>query len=507
MRETTKSHPIRIFRKDYERFMRPGMIGVDIGGGDDPLRSPSGAPYPTYDIDKGDAQYLDKLSDSSLDFLYSSHCLEHLVNLDIALSNWNRVLKRGGYVYITIPDFTIYEHHNWPSKYNGDHKQTFSLSLSRKFVGRDNHFGPQELTDLFKRSGFKLVRMEMEDQDYNYSDTSGKDQTLGSRVAQINIVLKKPTDHEFLPGVLRAFGTGEYSDFICDFPAGLGDVINTIYKTKNYTALETITKKTHVVIRSHNPFIEELFLNHPNRHLMIINNITYLEPKTVDYMFHGIDYGRPLYERLGLDPSKILDEGIVRKIDFSQDELEKPVFYLSKDDSVIINSIKLTGKKYVVFQPGAGSKERNLPENIVLDAIKLFSSKGYLCVVIGKSYTRSLKWQNGIVPKEEHSKESVHYLERLEDKTNVLDLVDSSISVPGTIELVRNSSFFFGSHSSMNVVAWYNRIPSVILYDAETKRRHFTVKDQWSFGMDYKESLHGTFEDYFSLKSEIGVRI
>lgn len=496
MRETTKSHPIRIFRKDYERFMRPGMIGVDIGGGDDPLRSPSGAPYPTYDIDKGDAQYLDKLSDSSLDFLYSSHCLEHLVNLDIALSNWNRVLKRGGYVYMTIPDFTIYEHHNWPSKYNGDHKQTFSLSLSRKFVGRDNHFGPQELTDLFKRSGFKLVRMEMEDQDYNYSDTSGKDQTLGNGVAQINIVLKKPTDHEFLPGVLRAFGTGEYSDFICDFPAGLGDVINTIYKTKNYTALETITKKTHVVIRSHNPFIEELFLNHPNRHLMIINNITYLEPKTVDYMFHGIDYGRPLYERLGLDPSKVIVSDFIKEPNFTSDQLEKPVFYCSKDDYSLLKTIHLTGKKYVVFQPGAGTPDRNLPENILYSAINYFSSKGYLVVIIGKSYTRALKWKNSIVPKAQHEKESSHYLRNIKDNTNVLDLVDTSLSVPGTIELVKGSSFFFGSHSSMNLIAWYHRIPNIILYDSGTKSRHFERPDQWSFGQVYPETKHGLFNEY-----------
>lgn len=496
MRETTKSHPIRIFRKDYERFMRPGMIGVDVGGGDDPLRSPSGSPYPTYDIDRGDAQYLDKLSDNSLDFLYSSHCLEHLVNLDIALSNWNRVLKRGGYVYMTVPDFILYEHCNWPSKYNGDHKHTFSLSLSRKFVGRDNHYGPQELTDLFKRTGFKVVRMEIEDQDYNYSDISGKDQTLGNSLAQINIVLKKPTDHEFLPGVLRAFKTEEYSDFICDFPAGLGDIINAIYKTKNYTILDTITKKTHVVIRSHNPFVEELFLNHPNRHLMIINNISYLEPKTVDYMYHDISYGRQLYERLGLDPSKILSSDFVKETSFTAEQLEKPVFYCSKDDYSLLKAVRASAKKYVVFQPGAGTPNRNLPENILHSAIDYFSSRGYLVVIIGKSYTRALRTRSSIVPNAEHEKESFDYLESIKNNASVLDLVDTSVTVPGTIELVKGCSFFFGSHSSMNLVAWYNRIPNIILYDSVTKKGHFERVDQWSFGQNYPETKHGLFGDY-----------
>jgi predicted SAM-dependent methyltransferase len=507
MKESTKSHPIRILRGDYERFIKPGMIGIDVSGGDDPLRNPSGEPYPVYDINQNNAQYLEGIATESLDFIYACHCLEHLRNLDIALSNWNRVLKRGGYAYITVPDFILYEHHNWPSKYNGDHKHTFSLSLSRKFVGRDDHFGPQELSDLFKRAGFKIVRMELEDQDFDYSDTSGEDQTTGQACAQINIVLKKPTDSEFLPGVLRASGKKEeYSDFIRDFPAGLGDVINTIYKTKNYTILDTITKKTHVVIRSHNPFIEELFLNHPKRHLMIINNITYLEPRNVNYMYHNVEYGRELYNRLGLDASKAIRSSFVDEPVFTQDQLEKPVFYCSKEDQALLQSIKLTGKKYVVFQPGAGTPNRNLPENVVLSAIDYFISKDYLVVIIGKSYTRALKSGAELVRNVEHEKESFPFLVKLKGNSNVIDLVDTSITVPGTIELVKNSNFFFGSHSSMNLVAWYNRIPNVILYDGITKKNHFERVDQWSFGQVYKETRHGLFQDYDnSWIEEIGV--
>jgi SAM-dependent methyltransferase len=494
MNETSKSHSLRVFRKDYDRFMKPGMIGVDIGGGEDPLRSPAGAPYPTYDIDKGDAQYLDKLSDNSLDFIYSSHCLEHLVNLDVALSNWHRVLKRGGHAYITIPDFVIYEHMNWPSRYNGDHKQTFSLSLSRKFVGRDNHFGPAELTELFRKTGFKLVRMEMEDNDYNYADRSGRDQTLEKGMAQIGLVLRKPLNHEYIPGVLK---TAEHDNPIVDFAAGLGDIINAIYKSKRYTYLETITQKTHVVIRSHNPFVEELFLNHPKRHLMLIHNLGYFEPNTVDHLFHGIEYGRQVYERNGLDVSKVISNGFVDEVEFDRDSIEKPIFYPSVDDLALLSSIKKLNKKYAVIQPGAGSIVRNIPEGIVIQSVKELIRLGYIVVIIGKSYTRALRWKSGIVPKAEHEKEYTNYLNFLEEyKDNIINLVDTSFTVPGTIELVKGASFFLGSHSSMNTVAWYNKIPNLILYDEQTGKRHFERKDQWSFGMNYPETKHSVFEKF-----------
>lgn len=105
--------------------------GIDVGGGDDPL-----AWYASlfgfescrnWDVDDGDAQYLATAEDNSFDFLHSSHCLEHLFDPKVALENWIRVVKPRGYLVVVVPDEELYEHLNWPSRYNSDHKWSFTI--------------------------------------------------------------------------------------------------------------------------------------------------------------------------------------------------------------------------------------------------------------------------------------------------------------------------------------------------------------------------------------------
>src|SRR5690349_20612939 len=42
--------------------------------------------------------------DNSLDYVASSHVLEHLANPIAALREWYRVIKPGGHVYMVVPD-------------------------------------------------------------------------------------------------------------------------------------------------------------------------------------------------------------------------------------------------------------------------------------------------------------------------------------------------------------------------------------------------------------------
>ena len=63
----------------------------------------------TWDWEDGDAQFLASVADASLDFVHSSHCLEHLVDPAEGLNNWVRVVREGGYVIVTVPDEDLYE--------------------------------------------------------------------------------------------------------------------------------------------------------------------------------------------------------------------------------------------------------------------------------------------------------------------------------------------------------------------------------------------------------------
>jgi len=106
--------------------------GVDIGGKPDPLSQYSGI-FPlmrqvdVWDLEQGDAQYMNGVPDNHFDFAHASHCLEHMVDVRIALGNWARVVKPGGYLIITVPDEDLYEHGKWPSQFNTDHKWSFTV--------------------------------------------------------------------------------------------------------------------------------------------------------------------------------------------------------------------------------------------------------------------------------------------------------------------------------------------------------------------------------------------
>ncbi len=106
--------------------------GIDVGGGRDSLALftelfPLIRHVVIYDQPQGDAQKLENVDDGSFDFVFSSHCLEHVRDPVEALGNWIRVVRPGGHLVISVPDEDLYEQGTWPSTFNSDHKMTFTV--------------------------------------------------------------------------------------------------------------------------------------------------------------------------------------------------------------------------------------------------------------------------------------------------------------------------------------------------------------------------------------------
>lgn len=107
--------------------------GIDVGAGGD-RSSPFLVYYPAvtswrpWDLEDGDAQYLATVPDASLDFVHSSHCLEHLAEPVVALRSWARVLKPNGHLICTVPDEVMYEKRRWPSLYGEGHLWSFRIT-------------------------------------------------------------------------------------------------------------------------------------------------------------------------------------------------------------------------------------------------------------------------------------------------------------------------------------------------------------------------------------------
>lgn len=117
--------------KSYKRRLREGFFdkycqgeGLDIGYGSDPITPDCSG----WDMRNGDAQYLSDIEDESFDYVYSSHCLEHMSDVRVALKNWFRIVREGGYLILAIPHRDLYEKkRRLPSRWNGDHKHMFLI--------------------------------------------------------------------------------------------------------------------------------------------------------------------------------------------------------------------------------------------------------------------------------------------------------------------------------------------------------------------------------------------
>jgi D-glycero-D-manno-heptose 1,7-bisphosphate phosphatase len=98
--------------------------GLDIGPGNDPVR----CDVVHFDREHGDASRIDEYLSRKFDYVWSSHCLEHLDDPTDALRRWWSLVKPGGYLIVVVPDEDLYEQGYYPSRLNGDHRSTFTLS-------------------------------------------------------------------------------------------------------------------------------------------------------------------------------------------------------------------------------------------------------------------------------------------------------------------------------------------------------------------------------------------
>ena len=195
MNETTKAS----LRRNKDPFFYEKVFvgcGIDIGCGSDILKKDYGFPLiegvVPFDLSDGDAQHINNFRPNSYyDFVHSSQCLEHMVDARVAIVNWFKLVKPNGYMVITIPDEDLYEQGIWPSRWNNDHKWTFSIY-------KPVSWSPVHINvlDLVKSLGLSCepIRLNLIDTNYNYS-LMGKniDQTRSNDGVEafIELVVKK----------------------------------------------------------------------------------------------------------------------------------------------------------------------------------------------------------------------------------------------------------------------------------------------------------------------------
>lgn len=191
MKETAKANKRRKNDPVWQNVLQGH--GIDIGCGSDLIGKdglfPGIVKCDPYDkrLGDSDAQYIhEHRNNQYYDFVYSSHCLEHMANPFIALKNWSKLVKPGGYLIFVVPDEDLYEQGVWPSTRNKTHTHSFTIHKAKSWSPKSVN-----VLDLAKSlDNFQTIRISLQDQGYNYN-IKGVDQTLGSAECNIEYIARK----------------------------------------------------------------------------------------------------------------------------------------------------------------------------------------------------------------------------------------------------------------------------------------------------------------------------
>lgn len=155
MNETTKA---KQYWGPTERQATQGQ-GIDIGCGPDPV-TPGAR---RFDLEDGDANVASQHVKDQFDFVYSSHCLEHMHDPKATILDWWKLVKPGGYLFVTVPDEDLYEQGVFPSRFNPDHKATFTISKAQSWSPKSVN-----VLDLAQSlPGGQIVSLQLQDRNYD----------------------------------------------------------------------------------------------------------------------------------------------------------------------------------------------------------------------------------------------------------------------------------------------------------------------------------------------------
>ena len=180
--EVQKNHKRRIENQFYEKYM--SGRGVDIG-----YRGENNGNPVLYSIgiDRDTPNYDGKtlpFQPNELDYVFSSHCLEHLNNPAEYIKEWYQKTKLNGYIIIIVPHQHLYEKkQSKPSRYNADHKTFYTPAILL-----------QQVEEALKPNTYRVRHLIDNDENYSYEIPP---EIHASGSYEIELVLQKIKEPEW----------------------------------------------------------------------------------------------------------------------------------------------------------------------------------------------------------------------------------------------------------------------------------------------------------------------
>jgi hypothetical protein len=251
-----------------------------------------------------------------------------------------------------------------------------------------------------------------------------------------------------------------------EFSGGIGDALNAIYSYGCFSQLQRMRKPDVAVVGciSHNPHIVELFQHWPEGPEIRVRYFAYPD--------NWSTFRRK--NRLPNPPLRTLRKS--GSITFHNHPSDQEALAQLPDE-------------YVVFSVSAGQLERNIPEEIV--AVLNFNfTRSKQAVFVGRDYDRS-GWGN-------HAREEQ---QPMGDVTNLIN----QLSLPATVNVVRDPRCkgIVTAHSSLSLVAGWERKPMLLLYPESVRHTHFRKPDDYSrHAIENQNAFHGTFDQWQPLAEQ-----
>lgn len=180
--ESSKSYGEKKLNGFFNRYMRGRGIDLGFAGystGAEPILPEAigvDVDYPGYD-----GKTL-PFESETLDYVYSSHMLEHVDDYIGMIREMFRVTKIGGHVIITVPHKYLYERKTeLPSRHNGDHKRFYTPASLLK-----------ELEEAMKPNTYRVRELRDNDRGYDYSIAPPKHAAGAYEIELVAQKIEKP---------------------------------------------------------------------------------------------------------------------------------------------------------------------------------------------------------------------------------------------------------------------------------------------------------------------------
>lgn len=176
--ESQKTYEAKLQNGFFKKFMSGQGLDIGYAGYIEntlpilPLATGIDINYPDYD------GLTLPFPDNSQNYVYSSHCLEHITNYQHVIKDWMRVTKSGGHIITVVPHRDLYEKKlTLPSHWNSDHKRFYTPASLLK-----------EFEDSLPVNSFRVRHMHDNDLGHDYS-TPFEEHSKGEY--EIELVIQK----------------------------------------------------------------------------------------------------------------------------------------------------------------------------------------------------------------------------------------------------------------------------------------------------------------------------